>query len=127
MAKPLSSLAKAIRWTMFFVGAALLALGVWKIPGMELTTAEQVIGWLVLALGCGQSVAAGLLAGHIPNKYSSQCIFSLLNVVGLAVFCMVIFSLQHMEVQMKELRLMLLLAVSFQFTCMLLGLAWLRR
>jgi hypothetical protein len=40
---------------------------------------------------------------------------------------MVIFSLQHMEVQMKELRLMLLLAVSFQFTCMLLGLAWLRR
>jgi hypothetical protein len=40
---------------------------------------------------------------------------------------MVIFSLQHMEVQMKELRLMLLLAVSFQFTCMPPGLAWLRR
>jgi hypothetical protein len=33
--------------------------------------------------------------------------------VGLAVFYMVFFSLQHMEVQMKELRLMLLLAVSF--------------
>ena len=58
---------------------------------------------------------------------SSPCIFSLLNVVGLAVFYMVFFSLQHMEVQMKELRLMLLLAVSFEFTCMLLGLAWLRR
>lgn len=94
---------------------------------MELTTAELVIGWLVLSLMCGQSVAVGLLARHIPNKYSSQYIFSLLNVVGLAVFCMVIFSLQHMEVQMKVLRLMLLLAVSFQLTCMLLSIAWVRR
>ena len=127
MVKLLSPSAKAIRWVMFIICAVLVFLAAWKMPGMELTTAEQVIGWLVLALVCGQGVAVGLLARHMSDKDCGPSVFLLTNVVGLTVFCMVVFSLQHMEIQMKGLRLMLLLAVSFQFTCMLLGLAWLRR
>ena len=96
-------------------------------PGMELTTVEKVIGWLVLTLVCGQSVAVGLLVRHLPEKDCAPNMFLLLNVVGLVVFCMVILNLQHVEIQMKELRLTLLLTVSFHFTCMLLGLTWLRR
>ena len=127
MNKTLSSSARAIRWIMFIVCAVLFSLGAWKMPGMELTTAEKIIGWLVLSLVCGQGAAVGLLARHIPDKGFGLSVFLLLNVLGMVVFCMVIFSLQHMEIQMKGLRLVLLLAVSFQFTCMLLGLAWVRR
>lgn len=127
MDKTLSSSAKAIRWVMFIICAVLLSLGVWKMPGMELTTTEQIIGWLVLSLVCGQSIAAGLLARHVPDKGFGLSVFLLLNVLGLAVFCMIIFGLQYIEIQMKGLRLMLLLGVSFQLTCMLLSIAWVRR
>ena len=116
-----------MRWAMFVVSGMLFFMGVWKMPGMELTTAEKVIGWLVLALVCGQSVAAGLLVRHVPDKGFGLIVFLLLNVLCLAVFCMIIFGLQHIESQMKGLRLMLLLGVSFQLTCMLLGIAWDRR
>ena len=55
---------KVMRVAMFVMGGLLLALGVWKIPTLDLGLSGLIIGWMALTVVVGQCIVAGLLSGR---------------------------------------------------------------
>jgi hypothetical protein len=56
---------KVMRVAMFVMGGLLLlALGVWKMPTLDLGLSGLRIGWMALTVVVGQCIVAGLLSGR---------------------------------------------------------------
>ena len=125
MSEPLHSSARYMRKVMFILGGVLGLLGAWKLLGMNLSVGETIVGWLVVATVVGQCVLAGLLARLLREKEPIISIFTLWGALGTTVFCWVIYNLESMEDLIPPaLRLLTMMGVSFQLTCILLGLVW---
>ena len=125
MSEPLHSSARYMRKVMFILGGVLGLLGAWKLLGMNLSVGETIVGWLVVATVVGQCVLAGLLARLLREKEPIISIFTLWGALGTTVFCWVIYNLESMEdLTPPALRLLTMMGVSFQLTCILLGLVW---
>ena len=132
MSKPLHTTAKYLRAGMFILGGTLAVLGILKLPGIGLSGDRMIIGWLVLATVVGQCVLAGFLARLLREKEPIFSIFTLWGALGTTVFCWVVYSLNDMTagkfhtlgLTPAEVYLLTLMGVSFQLTCILLGLVW---
>ena len=125
MSKPLHSSARYMRKVMFILGGILGLLGAWKLLGMDLSVGEMIVAWLVLATVVGQCVLAGFLARLLREKEPIISIFTMWGVLGTTVFCWVVYNLDNMgDLTPPELRLLTMMGVSFQMTCILLGLVW---
>ena len=110
---------------MFLLGGGLGLLGAWKLLGMDLSVGGTIVGWLMLATVVGQCVLAGLLARLLREKEPIISIFTLWGALGTTVFCWVVYNLDGMgDLTPPELRLLTMMGVSFQLTCILLGLVW---
>jgi len=117
---------------MFMLGGVLAAIGIWKLPGIGLSGDRMIIGWLVLATVVGQCVLAGFLARLLREKEPIFSIFTLWGALGTTVFCWVVYSLNSMTagkfhllgLTPAEVYLLTMMGVSFQLTCILLGLVW---
>ncbi len=92
----------------------------------------MIIGWLVLATVVGQCVLAGFLARLLREKEPIFSIFTLWGALGTTVFCWVVYGLNNMTagkfhtlgLTPAEVYLLTMMGVSFQLTCILLGLVW---
>ena len=132
MSEPLHTTARLLRWGMFILGGVLAALGGWKLPEMNLSLDRMIIGWLVLATVVGQCLLAGFLARLLREKEPIFSIFTLWGALGTTVFCWVVYNLNSMTagkfhalgLTPAELHLLTMMGVSFQLTCILLGLVW---
>tara|TARA_B100000959_G_scaffold254887_1_gene286862 strand:+ start:114 stop:572 length:459 start_codon:yes stop_codon:yes gene_type:complete len=117
---------------MFILGGALAALGILKLPSIGLSGDRMIIGWLVLATVVGQCVLAGFLARLLREKEPIFSIFTLWGALGTTVFCWVVYGLNNMTagkfhtlgLTPAEVYLLTMMGVSFQLTCILLGLVW---
>ncbi len=117
---------------MFILGGALAALGILKLPSIGLSGDRMIIGWMVLATVVGQCVLAGFLARLLREKEPIFSIFTLWGALGTTVFCWVVYGLNNMTagkfhtlgLTPAEVYLLTMMGVSFQLTCILLGLVW---
>jgi hypothetical protein len=125
MNQPLHSTARYMRKMMFMLGGVLGLAGAWILPGMDLSGGAKVVGWLILVTVVGQCVLTGFLSRLMREKEPFISIFTLWCALGTTVFCWVVYNLDSMvNMTPAELRLLTMMGVSFQMTCILLGLVW---
>ncbi len=62
---------KVMRVAMFVMGGLLLALGVWKMPTLDLGLSGLIIGWMALTVVVGKCIVAGLSLIHISHPTST--------------------------------------------------------
>jgi hypothetical protein len=125
MNQPMHSTARYMRKMMFLLGGVLGLAGAWILPDLNLTAGGKVVGSLILATVVGQCMLTGFLSRLMREKEPFISIFTLWCALGTTVFCWIVYNLDSM-VGMKpaELHLLTMMGVSFQMTCILLGLVW---
>ena len=117
---------KVMRVAMFVMGGLLLALGVWKMPTLDLGLSGLIIGWMAQTVVVGQCIVAGLLSGRYRLergfRINGQIVWML---VGAAIFIGAILGFSWLEgITLAQLQLGCLLAVMMLLNCFILGLLW---
>ena len=124
MSAKLSTTAKCTRISMIAVIVMFLALGLMRVPAMNLETAELVIAWLVILAACLQFAVAAILAPRLSNDQPLGSPLILSQVVGLAFFGGAIYAGTQPEgTTPEQLRLILMLGVNCLAAASLAGIA----
>ena len=124
MSAKLSTTAKCTRISMIAVIVMFLALGLMRVPAMNLETAEFVIAWLVILAACLQFAVAAILAPRLSNDQPLVSPLTLSQVVGLAFFGGAIYAGTQPEgATPEQLRLILMLGVNCLAAASLAGIA----
>ena len=124
MSAKLSTTAKCTRISMIAVIVMFLALGLMRVPAMNLETAEFVIAWLVILAACLQFAVAAILAPRLSNDQPLGSPLILSQVVCLAFFGGAIYAGTQPEgTTPEQLRLILMLGVNCLAAASLAGIA----
>ncbi len=109
---------------MIAVIVMFLALGLMRVPAMNLETPEAVIAWLVILAACLQFAVAAILAPRLTDDQPLSSPLILSQVIGLAFLGGAIFAGLKLEgITPEKLRLILMLGVNCLAGASLAGIA----